>query len=61
MQDLLGAALVLAAAMKNDDNNFYLKLLFIFILRDLCGPSLAFNIYHSLNIKFVQVDMLRYR
>lgn len=57
---LYKAACTLEAAINGDETNFYLKLLLIFILRELGGVSAALKVYDSLNIKNIQLDMLSY-
>lgn len=57
---LFTAVSLALVGIQDDDSNFTLKLIAIFLLRELGAVSLAISLYASLNIKFIQLDILSY-
>ena len=59
-EHLMDCTLLILAGLRDDDLNFILKLFAIFLLRDLGAVSFALSLYNSLNVKFIQLDILSY-
>lgn len=57
---LMNCAVLALFGLCDDDSNFILKLFAIFLLRELGAVSFALSLYDSLNVKFIQLDILSY-